>query len=381
MVSKPNMAGQWASSARFAVALVVIDLLILAACTWRDLRRNLVPLDVPISLSQRDFHTPEFEVTNTGLYYVELVLNRGSEDAWCALGVADCSGNPSVSTADWSLRRKGRLIDHGSGTTDRGAWRADSPGWMLGHFQAEEGRYALDVHFRQDASRLNSYGPRLVVGAWSLDYGFADEIASCAVPFALLSLPIAGCVLIRAMIVRREEEADAFARTWSLTETGPQHAFEGWLPIATGHANHLNMPRRDRHRSSTSRYAVVLNLTLSPLLAAFLVAKGLEHDAYMPHGLPLHLIKHEAAPLPSGIAPLRVHVAHDGRTAIVLYLDSQPVSSGDFDALLKKRLAERPPDWPVYVEGDPDLEWRSVAQAIDRIRGAGGHAVLIRRGQ
>ena len=60
-----------------------------------------------------------------------------------------------------------------------------------------------------------------------------------------------------------------------------------------------------------------------------------------------------------------------------LYVGSQFVAWEDFSALLKKELARRPPDWPVYVEGDPHLEWRQVAEAIDAIRGPRAQIILL----
>jgi hypothetical protein len=59
-----------------------------------------------------------------------------------------------------------------------------------------------------------------------------------------------------------------------------------------------------------------------------------------------------------------------------LYLDSKAVAWEDLGALLKKELARRPPDWPVYVEG-PDLEWRQVAGAIDAVRGQQAEVILL----
>lgn len=49
----------------------------------------------------------------------------------------------------------------------------------------------------------------------------------------------------------------------------------------------------------------------------------------------------------------------------------------DFSALLKKELARLPPDWPVYVEGDPDLEWLQVAEVIDAVRGQQAEVILL----
>jgi biopolymer transport protein ExbD len=37
----------------------------------------------------------------------------------------------------------------------------------------------------------------------------------------------------------------------------------------------------------------------------------------------------------------------------------------------------RPPEWPVYVEGDPAMDWQYVVQVIDVIEGVGGRVVLL----
>jgi len=34
----------------------------------------------------------------------------------------------------------------------------------------------------------------------------------------------------------------------------------------------------------------------------------------------------------------------------------------------------RPPEWPVYVEGDPAMDWQYVVQVIE---GVGGRVVLL----
>jgi biopolymer transport protein ExbD len=90
------------------------------------------------------------------------------------------------------------------------------------------------------------------------------------------------------------------------------------------------------------------------------------------HGLRVHLIRPGVtAPRSPGIQPLLVQVVGDWRSGRPsLYIDSNRVAGEDLDTVLHKEMSRRPPDWPVYVEGDPDLEWRQVVEAIDAIRGA-----------
>jgi uncharacterized protein (DUF779 family) len=45
--------------------------------------------------------------------------------------------------------------------------------------------------------------------------------------------------------------------------------------------------------------------------------------------------------------------------------------------MLETELSRRPPDWPVYVEGDVNLEWKDVVRAIDIVRGKGAQVALL----
>ncbi len=61
-------------------------------------------------------------------------------------------------------------------------------------------------------------------------------------------------------------------------------------------------------------------------------------------------------------------------------MDSTLIRAADFDTFLRRELLRRPPDWPVYVEGDRELEFERVAKAIDVIRAAGIQVVLLTPG-
>ena len=76
-----------------------------------------------------------------------------------------------------------------------------------------------------------------------------------------------------------------------------------------------------------------------------------------------------------GIQPILVRVEYcrsDKRP--ILNVDWRPVAWEDFDIVLQKELIRRPPNWPVYLEGDPDMEWRWAVKTIDRIRKNSGIA-------
>ena len=124
--------------------------------------------------------------------------------------------------------------------------------------------------------------------------------------------------------------------------------------------------------SRPSTHSLVIVLTYVMVWIPLVVAMGLERK--IPTGMAIHLIRPGvAAPRSPGIEPLLVRVVGGPS----LYIDSDRVAWEDFSAVLHTELSRRPPDWPVYVEGDPDLEWRQVAEVIDAIRGAGADVVLL----
>jgi biopolymer transport protein ExbD len=93
-----------------------------------------------------------------------------------------------------------------------------------------------------------------------------------------------------------------------------------------------------------------------------------------PMGLNVHLLPQSpAAPRAPGMDPLLVQVTGHHEVCV----NWQPVTWTEFPAVVQKELKRRPPNWPVYVEGDPDLDWQWVAMAIDTIRGLHGEVSLL----
>ncbi len=58
------------------------------------------------------------------------------------------------------------------------------------------------------------------------------------------------------------------------------------------------------------------------------------------------------------------------------FLDGEPITPEDFPAALKKSLSRRP-DWFVYLEADPELEYRIPARAMDTIQGLHAKVILM----
>lgn len=60
---------------------------------------------------------------------------------------------------------------------------------------------------------------------------------------------------------------------------------------------------------------------------------------------------------------------------------SRRMPQGELDAFLATELPRRPPDWPVYLEADPDMKWKYPGQVIDIIHGSRAQVVLLTREQ
>jgi biopolymer transport protein ExbD len=85
-------------------------------------------------------------------------------------------------------------------------------------------------------------------------------------------------------------------------------------------------------------------------------------------------------PRSPGKQPMLVHIKFTGwKGPPSLYVDSRLVPKEALDSMLQKELLLRPPHWPVYLDGDPDVEWKDAVWVIDRIRGHGAEVMLLPR--
>jgi hypothetical protein len=98
-----------------------------------------------------------------------------------------------------------------------------------------------------------------------------------------------------------------------------------------------------------------------------------------PQGLVVHLLRlTPTAPRVPGTDPLLVQVMSNGRgNQHTVSVNWHPVAWADLGAVVQRELKTRPPNWPVYVEGDPNGDWQWVATAIDTIRGLHGDVYLL----
>lgn len=263
------------------------------------------------------------------------------------------------------------------------------------------GTYVLDLNVLRDGSRLKADAPYLVVfeqggtRAW-----IRDQMTDGAVAFFLLA-PIGTFLLIRAAIWRRVRRLDALARDCSLTQPwyqlrqpvaaagGSRSGTAGEKPRkapapAAARVSSLSVPgyrypKPKPNPANRPAFARMPWTALIMLLCCLVIAAPILNPVLnppVPWGLKIRILRPGVqSPSIPGIRPLLVRVAR-GRE---LFVDSQAVSWEDFDSVLRKELSRRPPNWPVYLEGDPNLEWGWPARVIDHIRGLQADVVLVTR--
>ena len=144
----------------------------------------------------------------------------------------------------------------------------------------------------------------------------------------------------------------------------PRHAHLPWK----------RKPAKGRLIAGLTPYPLVMQIFLTVPLFALM----LDHaDKRAPIGLTVQLLRPGlAAAISPGIQPLLIQVAA-GPQWHGVRVGSQLVAWDDLPALLRTEVMRRPPEWPVYVEGDPAMDWQYVVQVIDVIEGVGGRVVLL----
>ncbi|MGA2273122.1 MAG: hypothetical protein ABSH00_06180 [Bryobacteraceae bacterium] len=248
----------------------------------------------------------------------------------------------------------------------------------------------------------------LIGPAWvgiSACWNVEGQMAYGAVAFFLLA-PIGAFLLIRAAIWRRMERFDALARACSLTQPwhklGQPLAATGGSQLGVaaepGRTRALVAPRMSSLSVAGYRYpqpnpanrpAFARMSWVGPImcLCSLVIAAPILNSVLnppIPMGWRVRILRPAVqAPAIPGLQPLLVRLVCDtsaggkGSDRPNLFVNSQAVSWEDFEAVLRKELSSRPPNWPVYLQGDPNLEWGRVAIAIDIIRGLQAEVVLV----
>ena len=101
-------------------------------------------------------------------------------------------------------------------------------------------------------------------------------------------------------------------------------------------------------------------------------------------GLAIRTIRPGVKLIPAaGVMPLRIRVLADNQSGYRgapmrgLEIGSQVIDRTDLGAFLAREMAKRPSDWPVYIEGDRELDFGSVAWTIDAVSAFGSKVILL----
>jgi biopolymer transport protein ExbD len=192
---------------------------------------------------------------------------------------------------------------------------------------------------------------------------------------------VSGAVGISLMILAAATEwqkiGDAPIRDCPLTQPGSRPAPEPRRP-ARGRDSFMTLRRHPRRRDFGLSFFALCAAFISELtMLGVVVIKAM--DGRSSQGLPVRLPKLGvvATPLP-GVEPVLVALRlteHSLRPEV--YVNSQPVQWDDLDSVLRKQLSIRPPNWPVYLEGDPKMDFGWAAKAIEVIRGSHAEVMLV----
>ncbi len=334
-----------------------------------DSTRNWKPVDMPVSLAPGHLRTPEFEINLRSAYRIDFAATSGFGHLEGS-NYQYCLPNLGIS---WMLSHRGRVIAQGA--------RQDCDG--LGKFEADSGKYVLDVWVPRDGRAFNNRGPRLTIG----EFGGLREDSSNQGFLAywnLIMLTLLGVAAIVCFELRRRyAKFDSAFRDWPLTLPGSRPS-----PRLTGVRARLGafVVRRPaavpRPLTSLSSISLVVVFAL-PLPTILLWITANPH--MIPVGFKVRLMSADVIGRPSpGIQPILVQVTlgqplvrGQSRSEPGIYVNRRLVSGSDLETVLQKELNLRPPKWPVYLEGDSNMEWKRAVDVIAVVHNLHAQVVLL----
>jgi biopolymer transport protein ExbD len=304
-------------------------------------------LDIPVSLARGHIRTGEFSVNDDEPHSIAFLFGVN--------GFASCdivSGHEAIRTI-WSTSRNGNPIPKPSGKifpTSR---------CNLGVLTDGPGRYELDIEVVSDTASFDTMQPRLHIElAYWRDYNDYGEAADYLFGFGIFLATIGASLLL-------------------LSRFGPNARWpqDQALNISPPRANHLRIPRRD--------YLLLDPRSTAPLLGyVYAVTYMVVFLMYAPFylatwfydsGLPARFVRPGVVLTASGRETgLLVYVDQSGN----FYFNSKPITAEELPPALEAELTRRG-DHSVYVEGDSNVEYGSVVQAMNLVRGAGGEVIVV----
>lgn len=343
------MEARFRRTGAVALVLVLLGITVPASYAWWLNTRTFVALETPVSLAPGKFSSGEFEVNLEGWYEIGTDVDQSFPFR------VDCGfdGQPPLLKTQVSIYQDGKLVQSSEGA-DR----------FLGHFLAEPGkRYRFDLEVLTDASCLSTGHPRIFVWTESSRYRYLQDIIWVA--SALLFLFGIGVFFfsVSRALDDREQESEPSPSKSAGAAYRPQRRVR------------LLKPRFRQIPHFGLIFSVILAVLLVPAFLIYLYAWGYDYPS---SGIHVHLIR-PGPPISPGFDPPEVllHVECLGLdTPTRFYLNSRLVQVDALPGALKLELKSRA-DWVVYVKGDPDCTWETVADAIDIDRTAGAQVVLL----
>jgi hypothetical protein len=329
--------------------------------------RNWAPLRVSLARDAGHVRTSEFEINLEGDYSIDLATDKPAQD---------CAERP---VTGWSLSKNGSILATGKNESRTGLlW----PEWActIGRFHANTGVYRLDIDLAKNSTLLVVYED-----GWQFINSTAHGAHALMVCAILLPIGLATLVI---GAIRRREEKQAHAVAQSIfTQSGPLPGTP--VPRAPIKVSPWRKPKRvvARTFSVSGRFDVNHQMLVLFLLLMLLWTVFVQITPLTPHGLAIRTVPPNIKPVPTaGIMPLRIHVLAGVLAGKIsnysapirgIQIGSQIMDRSDFAAFLRREIPKRPPDWPVYIEGDSDLEYQSVAWAIGAVSPFGAKVILL----
>ncbi len=259
-------------------------------------------------------------------------------------------------------------------------WIINHRGVELGRFHADRGVYVLDLDLLRDLSALNSSEPHLEVAEDGGRYEASLERRNSALLSVFVLVPIGLPLLILAAAARRREKWYSFLHQCAMTQPGPLPG-----PRKAGAPLKVSPWRRPkqvvaRTFSVAGRFNLNHSTLLLILLLILLCVIFVIQEPFRAHGFAIRVIRPGVELVPTGgTKPLRIRVLA-GKNGKSLQIGSQVIERADLEAFLRREIPKRPPDWPVYIEGDSGLEYESVARTIDAVSALRTKVVLLTPG-
>jgi biopolymer transport protein ExbD len=353
------MLSRLSLTSRIRLATLLVPIAMLGDWAGWSFTRSWRPVDMPISFARGHIQA-EFDINVESVYKVNLQLNpeRREQRPPCPNGPLTCDPVRSAGV-HWSVS-DGRHIVAGGENDATGAT-----------FDCHTGHYVFGLDIPEDQRWLDFYEPRLVIFEAGGKFNSQGFLMTGALFLLALFLcgPVGACMLVLAGIHRRQEKFATFLKAHPLTQAGPAGNGFRACSIKTEPFRRLRpKPSTARPLSRLSAHSLVILVTFLMVWIVFAAITPLS-----PHGLRVHLIGPGVTTLRSpGIQPLLLYVDKSG-----IFLGAGRLSLDALPSRLEQELSRRPPDWPVYIQGDPNLEWRQVAEAIDAIRASGADVVLL----